>query len=320
MAAGVDTSTVSKVLSGAPIKVTSATRLRIEQAAQSLGYRPNRLAQSLKNRRSGAIAMAVPSTTNTIYPALIDGAQAAAVERDTCLFLVQFAPESPGQALFDLIEDGRIDGVLVADDLPEPDFLSRANDRGVSLVTLNRYPGCNAFVALDDEQGFSRQARFLAELGHRRVAFMSIAPSSYLSNLCRNAFHSEAARHGMEVCDVAGSFNGEDAAEVARKVLELSPRPTAIATASIFCASRLLQEFHQLGVSVPEDLGVVGYHDASIAGWTGMSTTTIRMPSREQGRRAVDRLLGLIRGNPFEGETVSSPIDIVDRGSVRRLS
>jgi len=319
IAAGVDTSTVSKVLRGAPIKVTTETRTRIERAAQELGFRPNRLAQSLKTRRSGAIAMAVPSTTNTIYPALIDGAQAAAAERDTCLFLVQFAPDNAGQALFDLIEDGRIDGVLVADDLPEPDFLQRAIERNVSLVTLNRYPGCGAFVALDDEAGFAAQAKYLAELGHRDVAYVGIAPNSYTSQLCREAFRKEADRNAMSVIDMEGSFLGEDAALVARALRDLPRRPTAVAVASIFLATRLLQELGALGISVPEEMGVVGYHDAPIAGWTGMSTTTIRMPSREQGRRAVDRLLGLIHGESFAGETVSSPIEVVDRGSVRRL-
>jgi len=318
--AGYDISTVSKVLRGGNIRVTQDTRERIERAAAELGYRPNLLARSLRTHRSGAIAIAVPSLGSLVYPELVYGAEEAAVERDIVLFLLKFPASDPGGALIQLVQDGRIDGVILADDLPSADFLEQAEKAKAPVVTLNRFAGHEHFVALDDEAGFTMQARFLLDQGHRKVAFVGVRPSSYISLLCESVFCAVYAgagdplgpRHRLNC-----GFDGEDTMEVAERLLKLRPRPTAVAAASVYAAARLIEAFTRLGVRVPEDMSVVGYHDAPIADWSVRGTTTVRMPSRQQGRMSVERLMDRIAGKKMVGEIVSNPVEMVDRGSSR---
>jgi LacI family transcriptional regulator len=318
--AGYDISTVSKVLRGGNIRVTQDTRERIERAAIELGYRPNLLARSLRTHRSGAIALAVPSLGSLVYPELVYGAEEAAVEKDIVLFLLKFPATDPSGSLIQLVQDGRIDGMILADDLPSADFLEQAERGKVPVVTLNRFAGHEHYVALDDEAGFTMQAKFLLGQGHRKVAFVGVRPSSYISLLCESVFCAVYAGAGYPLGlkhRLMCGFDGEDTMDVAEKIIKLRPRPTAVAAASVYAAARLIEAFTRLGIRVPEDISVVGYHDAPIADWSVRGTSTVRMPSREQGRRSVERLLERISGKKFIGEIVSEPIELVDRGSAR---
>lgn len=319
--AGVDISTASKVLQGREIRVAPATRERIEAAAKELHYRPSAIARSLRSRRSGALALALPSTTNYLYPEIVNGAEEAAEEGDYCLFLVKYSARDAGESLISLVEEGRIEGLMLADDLPSPSFAGDLDDRGIAYVTLNRQrEGPGRYVALDDDAGFGLQARFLVETGHREVAFVATSSPSFITNLCLEAF--------LRVCGAAAptmpdplkfscDFEGLGADRVADEIASLSNRPTAVACASVLVASRLIDSLRRRGLRVPGDVSVIGYHDSQSA--AASEITTVVMPSRAQGKLGLQRLIQIVSGESFDGEIVQELPQIAIRSTCRRL-
>lgn len=320
---GVDISTVSKVIHGREIRVTESTRAKIMEAAEALHYRPNSLARSLRTRRSGAIAMAISSADRYVYPEIVDGAQEKAEELGLCLFLYCYSRrQTAAEALIGLAQEGRFDGVMFHD-LPHEGFVDELLEAGVPFISLNHY-ACvgERYVCLDDETGFQTQANYLLDMGHRQIGLVGVRPESDISRRCRNSFCATLEARGVSVppnllfsCD----FDGLDFVRVATEISSGPRRPTAVATASLVTAVHLVAALKGQGVRVPEDLSVIGYHDAPIAAWHRPGLTTVRMPFRIQGARAVERLFELLNGGDPVGEIVGPSPELIERESCLRI-
>lgn len=323
--AGYDISTVSKVLQGGKIHASEEARQRILKAANELGYRPNLAARALRTRRSGAIVMAFPKFGNPVHPALTQGAEEAAIRLGQALLVYKYPEENSTEALLNLVLQGRVDGIIMIDEVLEENFLTAAAADKVPIVTLNRQVGeVVPSVVLDDEEGFSVQASYLLGLGHTRIAFVATHPESQTSQFCMATFLDTCAAAGHPVAEeniLSSAYDGSDAQQAVRAILAMEPRPTAVATGSLVTAMRIIQGLVEAGVRVPQDISVIGYHDSPMGEWSTPQTTTIRMPSVEQGARAVERLCSLIAGEPGEmQEIVSTPIMVVERGSCARVA
>jgi LacI family transcriptional regulator len=317
---GVDASTVSKVLQGAPIRISASRRELILQVAKEMDYRPNLMARGLRLRRSNSLALVVPSTVSYLYPEIVAGAEQAAEERGYALFLIKST--DPHARLLSAVGHGRIDGLVFADDQPSEAVARVLCSLDVSWVCLNRSsPEDHGYVALDDEAGFGAQAEHLLRLGHRRIAFVGVTPRTYVSELCTRLFLERLHSEGLDLAPeylLECGFGGERAHEVAQAISELSPRPTAVAVASVSIASRLVGSLRSHGIRVPEDVSVIGYHDSPVALWPPPGITTVKMPSRAQGFQGVTHVIQLLNGEPFEGETVKDPPVIIERGTCAR--
>jgi LacI family transcriptional regulator len=318
---GVDVSTVSKVLQGAPIRISQSRRDEIVLAAQEMNYQPNLMARGLRLKRSNALALVVPTTTSYLYPEIVDGAEQAAEEQKFALFLIKST--NPHTRLLSVVGHGRIDGLVFTEDQPSPEVALRLTSLDVSWVCLNRTEiNDRRHVALDDEAGFVAQAEHLISLGHRNVAFVSVTPKSYVSEQCTRHFVGRFAAEGIEIPSsnlLECGFDGEEADDVAQAVSKLSPRPTAIASASVQTASRLVAALGSRGLRVPEDISVIGYHDSPAALWPPPGITTVRMPSRTQGFEGVRRVIDLLNGVDFDGETIHDAPIVVGRGTCARV-
>ncbi|MBS1726396.1 MAG: LacI family DNA-binding transcriptional regulator [Armatimonadetes bacterium] len=323
--AGYDISTVSKVLQGGKIHASEEARQRILKAADELGYRPNLAARALRTRRSGAIVMAFPKFGDPVHPALTQGAEEAANRLGQAFLVYKYPEPVATEALLNLVLQGRADGIIVSDDLPEEQFLPKAAGSKIPIVTLNRQAGeVVPSVVLDDEEGFTVQASYLLGLGHSQIAFVAVHPESQTSQFCMAAFLETCAAAGHPVPEdriLSCLYDGSDVQPGIRAILGMNPRPTAIATASLVTAMRIIQGLVEAGIKVPQEMSVIGYHDSPMGEWSTPQTTTIRMPSVEQGARSVERLCALIAGEPGDmQEIVSTPIMVVERGSCSRVT
>jgi len=318
--AGYDISTVSKVLNDENFHASAEARSRILKAAEDLGYQPNLLARGLRTHRSGAVLMALPRIDNPVIPALTEGAERAAQKLDQDLLAYKFPLTGGTKPLLRLVTQGRADGILMVDDLPDDDFLVTAKARRVPIVTLNRQEiETVPSVILDDAAGFSVQASYIRGLGHERIVFVAVHPSSRVSQFCQATFLDTCEANGVPLRDdhlLSCKYDGSDAHIAVQQILALKPRPTAVATGSLVMAMRVIQGLVEAGVKVPQEMSVIGYHDSTMGEWSHPKTTTIRMPSVEQGMRGVERLYEMISGQ--EGamqEVISTPIMVVERGS-----
>jgi DNA-binding LacI/PurR family transcriptional regulator len=278
----------------------------------------------LKTRRSGAVVFALSNTTRYVYPEIIDGAQEKAEELGLCLFLYCYSPrQAAAESLIDLSHEGRFDGVMFHD-LPHESFIEELRAASLPFVSLNRYESVGErYVCLDDEAGFRAQANYLADIGHRRIGFVGVKPDSEISRRCRSAFCGALEERRITVapnlmfeCD----FEGLDFVRVATEIGSGVRRPTAVATASLATAVHLVAALKGQNVRVPEDVSIIGYHDAPMGAWHRPALTTVRMPFRIQGRRAVERLYDILNGTEPGGEVVGPPPEIVERESCTPLA
>ncbi len=313
-AAGVDPSIASRILCGdGALTVRPDTRRRVLEAAARLSYRPNTAARALKTRRTMAIGMIVPELTNVAYATIAMGADERASRAGYALLVATGSVRDRLDAI-----DGRIDGLLVGIATSET---IRMGDLGGPLPTVlvNRHELLGLpSVTVDDEAGAALATEHLLSLGHRRIAHVA-GPQNSDTGRRRRAGYVRALRAaGVEPpADwmVEASYDEAGGDLAASRLLRAEPRPTALFVANIRAAIGALSVARRLGLSVPDDVSMVGFHDAPVATYLEPRLTTVRMPLREMGSAAVDSLLALLDGQTVEDVRVATPPELLVRGS-----
>jgi LacI family transcriptional regulator len=299
-AAGVDTSTASRVLNGDPgHRVSAPTRERVTAAAKALGYQPNPLARGLRTARSQTLGIAVPQLENPVFPEIILGAETAARERGYVL-LISHSDDAKGDASHyeQLARVSRVDGLLVAtleDEVPLARSLART---AVPFVVLNRRLSgpCN-HVVFDSFAAAQMATDHLLLLGHRCIGHLAGRAEGYngIRRLAGYRASLEAAGVAFDparVVEARYSFEGGELAM--RELLTRSPRPSAVVASTVLAAAGALKHLHACGIRVPEDMSLVGIHDVAVAEMLHPPLTTVRLPLREMGARATHGLIDLI--------------------------
>ncbi len=298
--AGVSKKTVSRVINASPY-VQKETRERIEAVIAEHGYAPDPQARGLAFRRSFLIGLVYdnpnPQYVVNMQLGLLDGMKGSGFE-----LVVHPCNRASPTFLADLrafIERQKLFGVVLTPSVSEDERVAALmGDLGCEYVRV-------ASVSLDapahmiethDRLGGEAAAHHLADLGHRLVAFIAGPPSFRSSRERREGFEVGLAARGLKLearYSQEGAYTFESGIECAARLLKLSPRPTAIFAGNDEMAAGVLQAARQLGVAVPEDVSVVGFDDFEIALRLWPSLTTVRTPTREIGRLAVQRLMGL---------------------------
>jgi LacI family transcriptional regulator len=313
-AAGVDTSIASRILSGdGALTVRPDTRARVLEAASRLSYRPNTAARALKTRKTMAIGMIVPELNNVAYATIAMGADERASLAGYALLVATGAVRDRLDAI-----DGRIDGLLVGIATSET---IRMGDLGGPLPTVlvNRHELLGLpSVTVDDETGCALGTEHLLALGHRHVGHVA-GPQNSDTGRRRQAGYVRALRAaGIEPPSdwiVEASYDEAGGELAASRLLRANPLPTALFVANIRAAIGALAAARRLGLSVPEDLSLVGFHDAQVAGYLDPPLTTVKMPLREMGSAAVESLLALLEGRLVDDVRVAMPPELVVRAS-----
>jgi DNA-binding LacI/PurR family transcriptional regulator len=318
--AGVSKSIASRVLNGDPtVSVREATRQRIVDAARELAYRPHPLARALAGTEMGALALLVPAFDNPAYTAVIRGAYERARERGYVLLAAEdFEGQQADAAFTDLVESGRIDGLLIASALPARPLLSALERHWVPHVFVNRaIPGAVANVVLDVARASELAVDHLVELGHRRLAHVAGPPEIESALRREEAFRDAALRHGLEPAVERAPFSESGGAAAAARLLAAQPSPTALYVSSFGQAVGALQAAARAGRRVPGDLSVLGFEEVPQAAYTVPPLTTIAMPMRELGELSIDVLVGQIAGAPPTIHRLPTEPRLVVRESTR---
>lgn len=297
--AGVSKKTVSRVINASPF-VRDDTRERIEAVIAELGYAPDPQARGLAYGHSFLIGLVYdnpnPQYVVNMQLGLLDGMRGSGFE-----LVVHPCDRASPTFLDDLagfVERQRLFGVVLTPSVSEDDRVAQLmREIGCSYVRV-------ASVSLDapehmietrDRLGGQEAARHLADLGHTRIAFVSGPASFRSSHERRDGFEAALRERGLALAasyHAQGAYTFDSGIECGRALLQMSTPPTAIFAGNDEMAAGVLQAARQLGVRVPEDLSLVGFDDFQIASRLWPTLTTIRTPTREIGRLAVERLIG----------------------------
>jgi DNA-binding LacI/PurR family transcriptional regulator len=319
--AGVGAGTVSRVLNGSP-RVSTPTRERVLAAIAELDYRPSPLARGLSRGRCQTLGVVVPFFTHASAVERLRGVVDAlhGSRYDLVLFNVE-SPVHRDEHFASLTRRDRADGLLVLSLPPPQSDLDRLTAAGVPVVLVDVRGDGVPSVVTDDVEGGRIATRHLLALGHERVAFLGEEPENpfgFVASGARQRGCSEVlAEAGLELEPDLVRYALHDrtvAQRVAEQLLAYRDRPTAIFASSDVQATGVLAAARAAGLSVPDDLSVVGFDDIEISSYAGL--TTVRQPLFESGRLGARLLLDALEGEGAPaGEVHQLPLELVERST-----
>ena len=322
--AKVDQSTVSRVLRSDPsANVTEATRHRIRDAANRLGYVPNATARSLAMRRTSTIGLLVPNSMSLVFADVIRGANDAAFELGYVLVIADASELGrASDAVRKLVLEGRVDGLLIASGTITDEITDDLLESFANCVVLNRRIGSQApSVIEDDELGMYLGTVELIEHGHTDIACLA-GPEDVDTSRRRLAGFRRALREAgitpRRACIVHAPFDEAGGFAGMSQLLALPSRPTAVASASLAAAIGGMAAARAAGIVIPDELSMTAFHDAPIANYLSPPLTTVAMPLTELGRQAVHMLDRRLRGGrgPLHLKVKEPSPSLVRRSSV----
>lgn len=292
-AAGVARSSVSRAYTK-PHMLSPETVDHIKAVAKRLGYVPNHTARALSTGRNGNIALIVPDVANPFFPPLIRAAQAEAERSDLCVFLGNSEEDAEKEDKLLGRLSSQVEGVILASPrLSDERILAHASRK--PMVLINRNVEGIPRVLIDSGTGVAEATRHLAELGHKRIVYVS-GPSASWSNKQRRAAARETATAlGLELSVISASVPSFEAGLQAVPSI-LSRKATAAIAFDDVMAQGILAGLAARGVSVPADFSVVGCDDALGALMVPV-LTTVSGQSAEAGKVSVSLLMQLLQSD-----------------------
>ena len=316
--AGVSVATVSKVINDR-YGVSADTTARVKAVIEELGYEASLVAQSLRNHKTNVIGILV-ADLEPFSAELLKGAGDAIRGSGFELVVYSAGGRARDQVGWERRYLSRLSGTLVDGAvLVTPTVVDLRYGAPVVAVDPHTGPGGRPTVDSDNLRGAHAAAEHLLSLGHRRIAMLTGRPDLLSAQLREQGFRQAMAAAGVEVDqDLVrlGSYDPDTAAEQAAGLLAGPDRPTAVFAANDLSAIATIEVAQRMGLRVPEDLSVVGFDDIPEATRCTPMLTTVEQPIREMGRRAVELLIGLIRGESEPESThIMLPTWLVVRAS-----
>lgn len=303
-ALNISISTVSYALNNGPRSVPEDVRLRVVETARSMGYRPNLIARSLAAGRTltlGVVPVVVGKDylSSPYFQGCFAGIAIAAKALDyDVLMYTHDAREA--DRLSDVILDGRADGLVFLAPYKELTTLHRISEEGIPFsIVSGAYHEVVPSYNCDNLSAMKLAVQHLVQLGHRAIAHLTGELNMVDGAERLDGFVNATREAGLSVPDswiAQGTFSPEAGYQGAMSILTSVPRPTAIVCASDEIAEGAYRAAKELGLSIPQDLSVVGVDDSIPALLLSPQLTSVRQPFAEMGAAAVRAVVQLING------------------------
>jgi LacI family repressor for deo operon, udp, cdd, tsx, nupC, and nupG len=314
-AAGVSPATVSRVFN-APETVRAELRERVLAAANTLGYRPNVHARSLRTQRTRALGVVLPTLSNPVFAECLQGiAQAAAAAGYSIVpFTTGYRVAQEAHAANLLLARGVDALILCVANAARSAVLRRLRAAGSPYVLVYNRHASHPCVSVDGRAAVTTLVARLHALGHRHILMVSgpLAASDRAQQRHQGYLRGMAAAglqpQLLEVPFLDGATERMAEYLAARQVLPQSP--TAVVCSNDLLAIRCMRAAHQVGLRVPEDLSVTGFDGIGLGEDLTPALTTIAQPSSEIGQRSVELLVQALAGPGSLGPANSLTLDL----------
>lgn len=308
--AGVGISTVSRVLNDSP-NVADETRTKVLAAIEKLQFRPSRTAKTLAQPAHRTLAVAIPTFTTPFHNALLKGIRYRLRDVEVDLLLCDLAWAAAEASLLRFLERGAMDGLLLAG-LPVDDRLgNELRKLGMPVVLIgSRWKGLDSFY-WDETAGARLAVNHLVEKGHTEIGMITTPMEGPLRNARIQGYLEALEAAGLEQGEglIAvgrtkkhAGFSEESGYEAMEDLLAREPSVTAVFASSDVQAIGAWQAMRHRGISVPEDVALIGYDDIKVSRFIGL--TSVAQNMHEVGERVTDLLLRRI-GERGGAEVVS---------------
>lgn len=324
--AGVSTATVSRVINS-PEAVRESTREKVRHAMGVCNYKYNALARGFVTKKSNTIGLIIPNINNPVFAESTRGVQDYADSNKMQVILgntyYQYEQE---EGLIRTLREKQVDGFIITTTNPRGAVLNSLLEEKVPFVLLYSTikKGPFSAVGVDNFKGGYLATEHLVKLGHRRIGM--VAGEFSISDRSLHRWHGykqclkdyNIAYDKNLLSQTNYSLHGGKVAM--KKMLTLQKRPTAVFCSNDYMALGAMKGARQCGLSLPEDMSIVGFDDIQIASYVVPGLTTIHQPAYEMGKQGAKLLFRLMEeklGKPVQTMLESS---LVIRGSTQEAS
>lgn len=304
--AGVSYATVSRALNDHP-EVSDETKKRIMKIALEMGYQPNAIAQGLVKKETKTVGLIIPDITNPFFPEVARGIEDAAVEAGYTIFLCNTNWNAQREErYFDVLIQKQVDGLIIGPSSEEVSHLGKVLASGIKTVFISRAINHTngTSIIIDNILGAKQAVEYLIQRGHQRIAFIG-GQEDISTNRERLQGYTQALNNNGLALDESliktGSFKRDSGYFIMNQILKSDDcnRPTAVFAANDLLALGVIQAVKENGLSIPEDVAVVGFDDIEFASLPEIQLTTVSQPKYDMGKLAFSTLMELIRGGGY---------------------
>lgn len=299
--AGVAISTVSRVLNESH-DVSDKTRERVMKIIDELKFRPDRTAKTLAQKTAQVIAIAIPTFTTPFHNELLKGIRYRLRDQDVDLLLYDLGSDEPDREVMPFLRRGAVDGLLLAGvEISAPIALELKAWHAPVVLVGTQHDQFDSYY-WDDREGARKAVAHLIEQGHERIGMIR-AHSQSLFQDQRIGGYRDALEEASIPFDVAlvqsgstekhGGFSEEAGHEAMKQLLELDAPPTAVFASSDVQAVGAMLALEEEGLSIPDDVALIGYDDVKTSRYIGLSSMAQNM--HDVGRNAANTLVDRIK-------------------------
>ncbi len=313
--AGVSHSTVSRALSDSPL-VSAETKLRIQRLAHVMGYSPDAQARSLVMGRTHTIGVVVTTLADPFIAEIVQAIESTALDQGYSVILASSNSEPEREiAAVQMLRSKRVDGLVVTSSRVGALYQEHLDRLGVPVVLVNSHSeqrGPYTYsINVDNRHGARLGTGHLIQLGHRRIAYVG-GPAEHSDDLERLAGYQQALHEAGTALDRALVVPGTGRADAGERALPLlmalEKRPTAVFCYNDMTAIGLLRAARRAGLSIPQDLAVVGFDDIPFASYVQPPLTTVAQPKPKMGKGAMEMVLALMADGDAGARRISNVV------------
>ncbi|GKV65865.1 MULTISPECIES: LacI family DNA-binding transcriptional regulator [unclassified Sporosarcina] len=322
--ANVSIATVSKVINNTG-RISEKTRHRVKNIMEELDYRPNLIASALMGKQTKTIGLLIPDLVNPFFAELARSIEDRGHLMDYNLVIcnTDYDPEKEDNYL-SLLKQKQVDGFILASGFESLDKVEQLMKADVPVVIVARdFPMFSVdAVAIDDFMGGYLAAQHLTELGHERIGV--VARNLYSNRERLRGFNFALEEKGLEP-QLDYVYTDEiDNILAGRKMVDFyasnDQMPTAIFACNDLLASGVIQRAKEMGLSIPDDLSVVGFDNTSIVSIIEPPLTTIAQPIQSMGKEVMDLMISIIKGEREEKGRITLLPNLVVRNSTKEIN
>lgn len=316
--------TVSRVLNNLG-GYSEDTKLKVLRVAEEIGYESNAVARSLIVKKTNTIGVVFPNISSMITYEFLNGIEDVASKNDYSV-IVSYTYSQPDRMMKALktLYEKRVDGIIFTSDNVKSEYLAYLEKIDIPVVFLStESEGSNIpYVKVNDFKAAFDATHYLIDNGHHKIGMISGNPLDPIAGLPRlNGYKRALKESGIPINEhfirYGNDFNFSDGKKGMEELLNTSSDITAVFAASDAMASGALTTALSSGLSVPEDISIMGYDDTLITEYVYPSLTALSQPLEEMGKESVKMLIQLMNGEVYVDNKILKH-SITERKSVKK--
>lgn len=319
--ANVSIATVSRILNHKD-NVKSATKEKVLSAMEELQFKP-KAASNINDSTSKVILMCVPDFNNPFNASVIDGVQKSAHDHGYDVLLLQskdFYTDS--RDYLNILKNNSLAGILILSSAPHSRLLDELSFR-CPVVMCSEYSESYgvSYVSIDDVAAAKKAVNYLISTGRKKIGLLNCNMKFKYARHREHGYYEAMEAAGLEICPEwiahISSINFNLALSNARHILSLPNRPDALFCTSDYFAVSVVRAANEAGISIPDDLSIVGFDNIELSLMCNPPLTTIEQPSYDIGFQACELLIEKILNPNVPDRQIILSTELIVRGSTR---